>query len=182
MLLPKSLEIETPHLRLRIPCLEDIPFVFTASQHPGFTDGMLWEPPQNEAELIAPYQRGVKAWEKGKGYGFTIERKTTEEFLGRISIRRTPQEGLWNIGFWTHPDHQGQGIMSEAVKAIIDLGFSHLQAREIEACYALWNKASERVLQKNGMSFVRFIEEGFMKAGKWEAENLFSIKKENWEV
>ena len=70
--------------------------------------------------------------------------------------------------------------MTEAVKAVIDFGFRQLKAREVEACYALWNKASERVLQKNGMQFVRYLEQGFQKNGGWVAENLLAIRREGW--
>jgi ribosomal-protein-alanine N-acetyltransferase len=179
MSLPKSLTLETPRLRLRIPALDDLPFVFSASRQPGFTDGMLWEPPQDESELIAPYQRGIKAWEEGTSYGFTIEDKISGTFLGRISIRKTDQVDLWDIGFWTHPEQQGQGYMSEAVGAIIHFGFERLNAREIQACHALWNKASARVLEKNGMRFVRYIEKGFKKRGEWVAENLLAVSRDD---
>jgi ribosomal-protein-alanine N-acetyltransferase len=182
MAIPKSIVLETPHLRLRIISQEDLPHVFSASRHPGFTDGMLWEPPEKEEDLMAPYLRGIDAWEKGEGYGFTIENKDSSAFLGRISIRKTSTPNLWNLGFWTHPDHQGKGIMSEAVGAMIQLGFEKLDAQEIEACHALWNKASARVLEKNGLQFVRYIKEGFKKHGEWVEENLLSIKRNSWET
>lgn len=181
MSIPNSFTLETSRLRLRLLSLEDIPFVFSASQYPGFTDGMLWEPPADASELVGSHQRAIKAWEAGRAYAFTIENKNSAAFLGRISIRQTDELELWNIGFWTHPEHQGQGFMSEAVAAVINFGFEQLEAREIEACYALWNKASERVIQKNGMQFVRYIPEGFKKNGEWVEENLYSIQKQDWE-
>ena len=181
MPIPKSLILETPRLRLRIPASEDNPYVFSATLYPGFNDGMLWDPPAKEADLVQPLGNSLQAWEEGKAYTFTIEDKDSGQFLGRIAIRKTGQEGTWNVGFWTHPRHQGRGIMTEAVKAIIDFGFEQLNAREVEACYALWNKASERVLQKNGMQFVRHIEQGFLKKGEWVEENLLAIQRSDWE-
>lgn len=182
MSLPTSTILETPRLHLRIISQKDLPHVFSASRHPGFTNGMQWEPPEKEEELMAPLLRGIQAWEKGEGYAFTIENKVSSEFLGRISIRKTSTPKLWNLGFWTHPDHQGKGIMSEAVQAVLHLGFEKLQAEEIEACYALWNKASARVLEKNGLQFVRYIKEGFKKHGLWVEENVCSIKREAWKT
>lgn len=180
MPIPKSLVLETPRLRLRLPSLEDLPHIFSATRYPGFNDGMLWEAPEKEEELIRPLENSIQAWEKGIGYTFTIEQRGSDQFLGRVSIRQTDQVGTWNIGFWTHPEHQGKGIMSEAVKVVIDFGFEQLEAQEVEACYALWNKASERVLQKNGMQFVRHIERGFLKKGKWVEENLLAMPKSDW--
>ncbi|PHN07873.1 GNAT family N-acetyltransferase [Flavilitoribacter nigricans] len=181
MLLSGNFTLETLRLRLGMPAPEDLPFIFSASRYPGFTDGMLWYPPENMEELEEPLQRAISAWERGEAYAFTIADKHTSDFYGRISIRPTSEAGGWNIGFWTHPDHQGKGIMSEAVGAVIEFGFTQLQAREIEACHAIWNKASERVLQKNGMRLVRYIEKGFKKHGKWVDENLLAISREEWE-
>lgn len=182
MPLPITLCLETDRLRLRMISLKDIPYVFSASQHPGFTDGMLWEPPARIEELEAPHLRGLESWKKGEGYGFTIESKDKGVFLGRISIRPTSETDVWNIGFWTHPDHQGQGIMKEAVAAVLALGFTELNARRIEACHALWNKASEKVLQHNGFQFVRYIREGFKKHGAWIDENLLAVDRNAWQL
>lgn len=141
---------------------------------------MLWEAPATMEELVQPLENGLRAWEAGTAYAFTIEDKKTGAFLGRISIRQTDRADVWNIGFWTHPAHQGRGIMSEAAAAVIDFGFDQLEATEFEAFHALWNKASERVLRKNGLRFVRYIEQGFRKKGEWVAENLLSIKRQDW--
>lgn len=180
MAIPKSFALETLRLRLRLAALEDIPHVFSASQYPGFTDGMLWEPPQTMEELEEPHRKIIRAWEDDQAFGFTIEDRSTGIFLGRISIRPAKVSGNWNIGFWTHPEHQGRGIMSEAVQAVLNFGFEHLEAAQVEADYAVWNKASERVLQKNGMQFVRYVEQGYQKNGAWVAEHQVAISREEW--
>jgi ribosomal-protein-alanine N-acetyltransferase len=179
-MLPKSFQIETSRLLLRIPDTSDIPFIFSAANHPGFTDGLMWEPPEKIAELEESLKKTIKAWENGEGYSFTITKKGFRDLVGRISIRKTDQQHLWNVGFWTHPTSQNQGIISEALQAIMGFGFEELGADKIEACYALWNKASERVLVKSGMEMDRYIEKGFKKKGVWVEENLLSIDKEKW--
>ena len=180
MNIPKSYVIETENLLLQIPTEADFPHVFSATRLEGFNDGMLWDPPEDETELVQPLLNNIKSWEEGTGFAFTIRSKETHDFLGRISIRKTDEEYLWNVGFWTHPRVQSKGIMTEALNGILRFGFETLGAKRIEACYATWNKASERVLDKNGMRFVRFIEKGFQKKGKWVAENLMEISLEDW--
>ena len=176
----KSIVLESKNLRLRFPALEDLPFIFSATRTSGFNDGMLWDPPKSEEELIIPYHNGIKAWEEGKDFAFTIENNLTSDFLGRISIRKTKLDDRWNIGFWTHPDHQGKGIMTEAVQLILKFGFEQLEAKTIESCHALWNKASEKVLIRNGLKFEFYLEKGFMKKGKWVEEHLLSISRDEW--
>lgn len=178
--LPKSFQIETERFRLRIPSENDFPFIFSATRYEGFNDGMLWEPPENEAELVEPLKRSLQAWESGEGYAFTIEAKGNPQLLGRISIRKTKESGRWNVGFWTHPESQRKGIMTECLGAVLAFGFEQLRADKIEACHALWNEASEKVLKRNGLKFERYLEKGFQKNGEWVPENLLVISKTEW--
>jgi len=180
MSIPKSFTIQTARLKMRIPSEEDIQYVFSASQFEGFNEGMLWDAPKDPNALKIPLMNNLKSWEKGTAYSFSIENKETGEFLGRITIRKTDKAGTWNTGFWMHPSHQGKGFMTEALKAIIDFGFMSLSANAIEACHAVWNKASEKVLLRNGMKFSQYLEKGFLKNGKWVEENLLSINRQEW--
>lgn len=180
MKLPQSFQLTTENLRFRIPDESDFPHVFSATRHEGFNDGMPWEPPRNLEDLKLPLMGTVQAWIEGNDFSFSIEDLNTSEFMGRISIRKTDYENVWNIGFWTHPIHQGKGIMTEACREIINFGFTTLNAIRIEAEYATWNIASEKVLKKNGMQFVKFLEKGFEKKGTWVSENLMAIDKNKW--
>ena len=178
--LEKTTILETVNLKLRFPSLEDLPYIFSATRYEGFNDGLLWEAPKNKEELIEPHYSGIKAWEEGKEYAFTIEDKETTEFLGRISIRKTEIKDRWNVGFWTHPKHQKKGVMTEGLRIVIEFGFERLGAKTIEACHAIWNKGSEKVLKRNGMKFSEILEKGYRKNGKWKEENLLTISKEEW--
>lgn len=180
--LPLDFTLLTPRCRLRCVCEADIPHVFAATHYPGFNDGMLWDAPASIDELREPLKNQLENWRTGTAYGFTIESKSDATFLGRISIRKTPIEKVWNIGFWTHPGHQGNGYMSEAAAVVVSFGFQHLAAQRIEACHALWNVKSERVLKKLGMKFIQHIPEGFKKMGQWVEENLLAIEKTDWDA
>ncbi len=182
MKFPTNHALLSDRCRLRYISKEDIPEIFAASRYPGFTDGMRWEPPESEDELIAPYENNIKAWQNDTAYCFTIETIDPISFVGRIVIRKQKEPNVWDLGFWTHPERQSQGFMSEAVKTLLAFGFLELQAARIEAGHALWNKASERVLKKNGMNFIRRIPQGFQKRGKWIEENLLGIDLDNWQA
>ncbi|MEM7792484.1 MAG: GNAT family N-acetyltransferase [Verrucomicrobiota bacterium] len=177
---PRIFEIKTSRCRLRAPTEEDIPHVFSATRFEGFNDGMLWDAPEREEELRRPLEDGRKAWDEGRAYGFTIESLQSKKFIGRIGIRRTDEEDVWNIGFWTHPRYQRRGYMTESVAAVLGFGFEELNAIRIEACHALWNIASERVLKKSGMTFIRHIPKGFKKKDEWIEENLLGISSNDW--
>ena len=109
----------------------------------------------------------------------TICKKLNDEPLGRISIMKDLDK-VWTIGFWLHSKEQGKGYMTEAVAAILELGFETLGASRIEAYHALWNVKSEKVLKRVGMKFIEHIPQGFMKKGEWVEENKLAITKEEW--
>lgn len=178
-MLPLSITIQTPSCILRRFSREDIPFVFSASQCAGFCDGMKWSPPASEEELIEPYNNNIVAWDSGKAYTFTIEEKHSRKPLGRVVIREE-EAGCWNIGFWTHPEYQGRGYMTESAAAMLDFGFNTLAAVKINASHAVWNIASRKVLEKIGMKFVNHAPQGFLKNGQWVAEDILEISKEEW--
>ena len=181
-MLPFDTILQTTNYRLRIPDKSDIDFVYDATRFPGFNDGMQWDPPKDKKELIAPLENSINSWQAGTGYGFTIENTASNpKRLGRISIRKTDMQDVWNIGYWTHPEFQGQGIMSEVVGCILEFGFVQLNAAEIRSCYALWNKASEKVLLKNGFKFVRHIEKGLWKNNAWVSETEVGITRKEYE-
>jgi len=181
MTFPRDFCLLTARLRLRCPSREDIPHVFSATRQPGFNDGMAWDAPASEAELVEPLERNLRAWDAGEAYCFTIELRGSGEFVGRIVIRREPEPDVWNLGYWTHPRHQRQGYMSEAARAVVDFGFAELGATRIEAAHGPWNKASEAVMSRIGMTFRRHLEQGIFKNGRWQEEDLRAIDRAAWE-
>lgn len=182
MNIPTTIKLETDRCCLRFISKEDMPHIFSATRVSGFNDGMLWEPPETEEDVLEPYKRNVKAWSAGEGYTFTIEAKVTKEFIGRITTRRQAEEHVWDIGFWTHPKHQSVGYMTESAAKLIEFCFNDLRASKVVACHAIWNKSSEKVLKRNGFTFVRHNPEGFKKEGLWVEENELELTKEKWSI
>lgn len=57
------------------------------------------------------------------------------------------------LGYWLKEDHWGQGLMSEAVRAVLKYGFTNLELHLISAnCYP-HNLRSQRVLEKNRFQY-----------------------------
>jgi RimJ/RimL family protein N-acetyltransferase len=182
MRFPREFTLVTSRCRLRHVSEADFPHIWSASHVAGFNDGMRWDPPQHESELLEPYGKTVQWWADDQAYQFTIEERSAGRFLGRIVIRRVSEPEVWNIGFWTHPREQGHGYMTEAARRIVQFGFEDLHAIRIEADHAIWNQASERVLQKLGMTFREPLPQGFQKRGQWVAENRLAITREEWQA
>ena len=125
---PLTMTLRRGDLILRPPNRADASLVFSASRVPGFTDGMLWEPPNKIDEVETSLQRSIEAWKRSEDYSFTIFDRSLDESVGRISIRETERDKALSIGFWTHPKYQGRGYMTSSVAIILDFAFGYLQA------------------------------------------------------
>jgi len=176
-MLPPDTSIDAQRIRLRPISLDDIPFIFDASRHEGFCDGMHWEPPSTEAELQAPYESNIRSWAEGLAYTFTIEGIDDSTPIGRICIRQL-NGSIWDFGFWAHPKFYGQGYMTEAVESLMEFGFRELGITEFHAAYATWNIASKRVLEKTGFRFLRHDPAVHIKHGQSIDENVLHIKRD----
>ncbi|MCI4671170.1 MAG: GNAT family N-acetyltransferase [Bacteroidia bacterium] len=176
MAFPIEFTLASQNLTLRAPREEDIPHIFSATRYPGFNDGMQWAPPESMGELFPNLHAHIEAWKKAEAFGFVITERESEKFLGRISLRPTQDTGTWDIGYWTHPENQRKGIMTEAIGRVLQFAEEELKAKDVVAAYATWNKASQRVLEKNGFIYLKHLPKGFKKKGKWVPENLMIHK------
>ncbi len=175
----REYEIATARCRLRRPDESDIPHIWSATRTPGFNDGMRWEPPSSIAEIREPLRHARESWTSGNEYCWAIDSigpGKSRDFVGWISIRREPGDREWSIGFWVHPDRQGQGFASECAASVLEFGFSRLGAKTITGAHATWNTASGRVLRRIGMKYVRTNPKGFMKNDEWVEEFEYEIR------
>ena len=112
---------------------------------------------------------------------FTDNLKETEKFINKIEDRIPKRQNinwnitlksnlkmigticLWNfsedqktveVGYDLYPQFQGMGIMSEALKCVVDYGFKKLELEKIVAYTHRGNEASKRLLEKNNFTLV----------------------------
>ncbi|MDQ8184517.1 GNAT family N-acetyltransferase [Pelagicoccus sp. SDUM812002] len=175
---PLDFSIETERLKLRMSQAEETEFVWDATRHAGFNDGMMWNKPESKEELVEFVGNVAERWQKGEGYLFTFQDKVSGNPLGRIVIDQ--RCGSWNTGFWTHPKYQGAGYASEALASVLKFAFEVLQVKVVNACHADWNIASRTVLERNGFRFKLHIEEGFEKDGEWIAQDSLAVSRNQW--
>lgn len=85
-----------------------------------------------------------------------------------------------SIGYDLRRDMWNRGVITEAVRAIVDFGFREMGLNRIEADMMTGNAASARVLEKLG-----FTEEGVLRQrGVWKGGfhdlRLFSLLRQEW--
>ncbi len=81
------------------------------------------------------------------------------------------------IGYWLATAYRGKGIMTEAVKAIVEYGFTTRKLLRIDAPVYAFNKESASVLIKNGFVFEGEMKKAYFRNGEYHDALHYAIVK-----
>lgn len=95
------------------------------------------------------------------GIYWTICAPQTDELAGRISIQNI-ENGEGEIGYWLHPDAQGKGLMSAALRQITRWALTEGGLRHLAVQVADGNEASVRVA----------LAAGYQPVGTWHRREV----------
>jgi 8-oxo-dGTP diphosphatase len=89
---------------------------------------------------------------------FAVERREDGAFLGCCGVA-VEAGGAAEVGYWIGRPFWGRGYATEALGAVVDLAFDRLGVDRVRASAMPANRASIRVQEKLGFSFVGEAEE-----------------------
>lgn len=100
--------------------------------------------------------------------------------VGAIGLH--PKADLWRrnleLGYWLAAAHRGQGIMTEAIRQMVALGFAAFP--EVTRIYATpfgTNIASQKALEKAGFTLEAKLFGTLVKNGKVEDEWIYAVRR-----
>ncbi|MEM6603401.1 MAG: GNAT family protein [Pseudomonadota bacterium] len=100
-------------------------------------------------------------FQNGNYYGLGVFERNTSLLIGYIEIGNVmgwPKNSA-TIGYWIAQNKQGQGYMTEAVRAAVGWAMKSLNLIKVEAGTMVTNEKSQSVLERVG-----FLKEGYSKA------------------
>jgi RimJ/RimL family protein N-acetyltransferase len=145
--------------------------------------GFLWEVPypyseKNAQDFIDTSRRDFQVL-KSVNFAIRYHKKfrDSNRLIGIISIKNID----WinkkaNIGYWIGEKYWGRGIGTECVRLIINYAFSNLGLKELYAYVYLSNKASIRVLEKNGLKKKGEVNEYNKILDRYQKSTVYAIK------
>ncbi|WP_353198960.1 GNAT family N-acetyltransferase [Sandarakinorhabdus sp.] len=89
------------------------------------------------------------------GWVWAITLHGFDVLLGVIGLSPDEAANTAELGYWLSPAHWGQGIATEAARAVVSFGFENLGLPVLQSGYFEDNPASGQVLRKLG-----FVETG----------------------
>jgi ribosomal-protein-alanine N-acetyltransferase len=107
-------------------------------------------------EMIRTLDEGISSNEK---IAWAVTKKEDGQFMGTLAFHKTDRKHhRAEIGYQLMFEHWNKGYISEALKAVIDYGFTVMKLHTIEARVNENNAVSIHLLKKNG-----FVKEGHFR-------------------
>lgn len=178
--LPK---VETDRLVLRQRTIDDVPdmFAYVSLENVAYPAGL---PPiatlEDEYDYFENrYYQNLEKANLPSGYGITV--KGSDRVIGSCDFNHHHEDDVFEIGYMLHPDFWGRGYMTEAVSALIEIGFTLLNLHKVEIrCYGS-NKQSQRVAEKLGFTLEASIRDRKDIQGNRCHDLAYGLLKREWE-
>ncbi len=133
-----------------------------------------YPPPQADAFVLRT--RG----ENATGTSLTLAiapKRRPNELIGIVGIKGGPEPML---GYWLGRPHWGQGLMTEAARALVDAAFAYGPVEALHASVRVVNPASRRVLEKCGFALQGSGLESFPVWGGTLPVERFRLDRRTW--
>ncbi|MDP4523571.1 RimJ/RimL family protein N-acetyltransferase [Bacillus halotolerans] len=129
---------------------------------------------EGQRKRIEQYQQRL---ENDQEYHFGIFTNKDHTLIGTVSLFQIIRGALQCafIGYFLDKAHNGKGLMTEAVRLIVDYAFYDLKLHRIEAGVMPRNLGSMRVLEKAGFHKEGIARKNVKINGKWEDHQVLAI-------
>jgi [ribosomal protein S5]-alanine N-acetyltransferase len=171
--------LETTRLILRQAAISDVLDIAIYSSDSEVTQFLRWGPHKTLAET-ENYIKGVLAeYREGRDGPWVIESKENHSVLGHIHLMEiSSQHRKAQVGFVLSKAYWNQGIMTEALKAVLKYSFDDLGLNRIEGLCIRENQAAKRVLEKTGMIPEGELRQYLFQKGRYWDFSLYAILRQ----
>ena len=121
-----------------------------------------WDPHSDVEVTRNSIRNWVASYTNPNYYKWAIcLKENPEHVIGDISIVEMDEiDSSCEIGYILGKNYWGRGMMTEALKAVLDFCFTQAGFQKVRARYASLNPASGRVMEKAGMSYLKTLPMG----------------------
>ena len=176
------MQLESERLILREFALEDWPAVNAYTSDPTVVQYMPFGPTSEEQtrEHLSPCL-ATAAEQPRRIYDMAVMVRAEERLIGTATIALHPHERRHAaFSYLIHQAYWGNGYATEAMRTLIDFGFTVLGLHRLEDTCDTRNLASARVMEKLGMRREGHLRETIWKDGHWYDEYIYAVLAQEW--
>ena len=173
--------LSTNRLKLRQLRATDEAEIFAIKSDREVTEPYGTEPQHTIEDTREWIQRLHTSYEKRDGILWCITLKGDDAVIGSCCFWNF-QEDLRcaELGYELARTYWRQGMMAEAVSAVLTWGFNEFQLNRVEACPLANNVASKSLLLKLGFTFEGNLRERVYFRGRYEDQLYYGLLKDEW--
>jgi [ribosomal protein S5]-alanine N-acetyltransferase len=169
--------MQTTRLTIRRFTLNDQQDVFAYAKDPDVGPLAGWRPHRSEKESL----HIIKHLFLRNPYSYAIVNNANQTVIGSIGFTKKVFRPTYELGYSLHKDYWGQGLMSEAVQAMVQFGFEQLQATRLIAKTMTHNIASQKVLLKAGFTKTHEKKQHFRRYdGQVFDITFYELRRSQW--
>ena len=176
-----TIKIETERLRMRPWEEGDAEALFAYAKNPNVGPKAGWKPHEKVGESLMII-KGLFI----PNNVFAIFHKEEGEIVGSIGYEddlRRHNSSSKELGYSLREESWGQGIMTEAAKAVIEYGFNELGLEIISILTSPNKLRSQGVIRKCGFTYEGTLRKCYLiYDGSYRDSQIFSLLKEEWET
>lgn len=174
--------IETERLILRKLTMRDASDMFRYCQDKEVARHVLWEAHTSILETRAYIRYNLYQYRSGEPASWGIVLRETNRVVGTIGyMSYNADNSTVEIGYSLTREQWSKGLMTEALRAVIDETFHTLKVHRIEAMHFTDNPASGRVMAKCGMTHEGHMRERICCKGVFRDVEMWGILRKDWE-
>jgi len=175
-------QLITDRLILRQMTLYDVEFYFSHFNNDKIVEGCCFLGPKNleaakeELELYC-----IKSFQENRGIRWGIVRKGDNELIGTCGYydwNKTAHRA--EIGYDLEPSYWGQGIMTEALLAMLEYGFGRMGLNRVQAIIDSKNARSMKLVRRLGFKKEGVLRQNSYFKGQFRDDVCFSLLKGEW--
>ena len=179
MLQGLNLVLETERLLLRPLEPADLDVIWADISDPEISRYMAWEAHTDRAQTMDFLKNEQARREAGKGITWAIFKDNSFcgifSVIGIVRSHRALTYNKAELAYWLGRKYQGQGIMTEAGRRVLQFAFQELGLHKIFVSHFSINKASENLIKRLGFRYVGEQLAEFQKAGVWYDHKLYEL-------
>lgn len=158
--------LETERLVLRAPRADDAPDIFRIMSDERVVRYFGIPPMHSLEQAVRRVEIFQSSFAAHEGIRWAITMRGEDRLIGTLGFWRLIKAHLRaEVGYELAPERWGQGIMPEALGAVLRFGFTAMGLHSVEAQIDPANNGSRRVLEKLG-----FVQEGYFRESYYHPE------------
>ncbi len=174
-------EVETQRLLLRRMTLRDARDIYAYSSDEEVARHVLWTAHRSIWETKAYIRWVIQQYRSGTPSSWCIVERATGKVIGTIGFMSySAENAMVEIGYSLARSHWGQGLMTEALEAVLHQAFAVLKLHRVEALHFTANPASGRVMSKCGMLHEGTLRRRICNKGKFMDVEMWAILRSDW--